>query len=482
MKKGTTILLLALLAVVCLAVSCKNDPPPHVHTYDMTSWEKDDDNHWHKATCEHKEEVKDKAEHTWDEGVKTKPAGYGTAGERTYTCTVCEKTKTEPIAALEAKDCSVAFATGYSPNSSYNGKPIAIDKSKVVRIANGETTAIDDPSSISFMFKTSGADDSTYSEEAPSNSGSYIVKIKVAESAEWKECSQTFDFTISPAKLSLKAGKDLVFEFDNESTTFTVNAVNVFDGLAEGEAQINLVVEFNGKDAGSTHKAHCLEIGSSHANASNYVLAEAVETKLANAKISPKTVYLSGEYTFFRCDSTTGINFMIPSGLPDDNVELKVKLDRKGNNWQELDQEYDFKSCGYTVSLYEPNKNYEPRIADSGAKVVIKTGNGTVLTEEIENDYTTKEDGYLVCHFKKLKKSTRYSISVIPEGKTTPVSHDRLTMLGKEAYIGGTIIFNIQNITTDREFVFNGITNDTATLYVKGEPNTKYKVKVSTVN
>mgnify|MGYP004640535179 FL=1 len=27
MKKGTTILLLALLAVVCLAVSCKNDPP-----------------------------------------------------------------------------------------------------------------------------------------------------------------------------------------------------------------------------------------------------------------------------------------------------------------------------------------------------------------------------------------------------------------------------------------------------------------------
>ena len=35
MKKGTTILLLALLAVVCLAVSCKNDPP-HVHTYDMT--------------------------------------------------------------------------------------------------------------------------------------------------------------------------------------------------------------------------------------------------------------------------------------------------------------------------------------------------------------------------------------------------------------------------------------------------------------
>ena len=187
-------------------------PPPHVHTYDMTSWEKDDDNHWHKATCEHTEEVKDKAAHTWDEGKETKAAGYGTVGERTYTCTVCEKTKTEPIAALEAKDCSVAFAMGYSPNISYNGKPIAIDKSKVVRIANGETTAIDDPSSISFVFKTSGADDIPYSDEAPKEPGHYMVKVIVAASPEWIKKEYVQEFYITAKALTFVTPPTKVFD------------------------------------------------------------------------------------------------------------------------------------------------------------------------------------------------------------------------------------------------------------------------------
>lgn len=46
MKKWTTILLLALLAALCLAVSCKNDPPPHEHEFDLTAWEHDEDSHW----------------------------------------------------------------------------------------------------------------------------------------------------------------------------------------------------------------------------------------------------------------------------------------------------------------------------------------------------------------------------------------------------------------------------------------------------
>ena len=451
----------------------------------MTSWEKDDDNHWHKATCEHKEEVKDKAAHTWDEGVETKPAGYGTAGERTYTCTVCEKTKTKPIAALEAKDCSVAFATGYSPNSSYNGKPIAIDKSKVVRIANGETTAIDDPSSISFVFKTSGADDSTYSEEAPSNSGSYIVKITVAGFAEWKECYQTFDFTISPAKLSLKAGKDLVFEFDNESTTFTVNAANVFDGLAEGEEKINLVVEFNGKDAGSTHKTHHLEIGSSHANASNYVLAEAVETKLANAKISPKTVYLSGEYTFKEIEYHVGKGvkpvFVVPSGLSD-NAELKLLLTRNTSEWWSNGKTYEILSSEYTVSLFEENPNYVPKISEGGAKVYIKKLNPIHdLTFDMEATLTSQDDGYLVCRTPSpLEKSKRYRIEVCKKDGT-PISINKLTMVG--AYdLGYPQTYFIYNVNEQGEFMYYSLYNDkNAFFYVRGEANTEYKLKFTRV-
>lgn len=268
-------------------------PPPHVHTYDMTSWGNDDDNHWRKATCEHTEEVKDKAAHEWNEGEETKPAGYGTAGERTYTCTVCEKKKTEPIAALEAKDCSVAFATGYSPNSSYNGKPIAIDKSKVVRIANGETTAIDDPSSISFMFKTSGADDIPYSDEAPKEPGHYMVKVIVAASPEWIKKEYVQEFYITAKALTFVTPPTKVFD---GNAIINVEKENLV-GIANSE---NISVEIDTKksdviDPTQTPTGYSYVIKDNGNITTNYTITD---NELHKARIVAKEVDFLPSYTF----------------------------------------------------------------------------------------------------------------------------------------------------------------------------------------
>ena len=260
----------------------------------MTSWEKDDDNHWHKATCEHTEEVKDKAAHTWDEGKVTTAAGYGTAGERTYTCTVCEKTKTEPIAALEAKDCSVAFETDYSPNSSYNGNPIAIDKSKVVRIANGETTAIDDPSSISFMFKTSGADDIPYSDEAPKEPGHYMVKVIVAASPEWTEKEYVQEFYITAKALTFVTPPTKVF--DGSNTIINVEKENLV-GIVNSE---NISVEIDTKksyviDPTQTPTGYSYVIKDNGNITKNYTITD---NELHKARIIAKEVDFLQSYTF----------------------------------------------------------------------------------------------------------------------------------------------------------------------------------------
>ena len=69
------------------------------HSFDASKWTTDEDSHWHAATCEHTGEVKDKAAHSWDAGKATKEATCTEDGVRTYTCTVCEMTKTEKIAA-----------------------------------------------------------------------------------------------------------------------------------------------------------------------------------------------------------------------------------------------------------------------------------------------------------------------------------------------------------------------------------------------
>lgn len=73
----------------------------HTHSYAKT-WTYDDTEHWHAATCEHTDLKKDVGAHTFDDGVITKDPDYGVDGEKTFTCTVCGKTKVETVAALVA--------------------------------------------------------------------------------------------------------------------------------------------------------------------------------------------------------------------------------------------------------------------------------------------------------------------------------------------------------------------------------------------
>ncbi|MGN1060433.1 MAG: hypothetical protein ACI4QN_01750, partial [Candidatus Coproplasma sp.] len=68
----------------------------HVHTY-SNEWTSDAQYHWHAATCEHSSEVSGKAAHGWNNGEITVQPTCTTAGEKTYTCTVCGKTKTETV-------------------------------------------------------------------------------------------------------------------------------------------------------------------------------------------------------------------------------------------------------------------------------------------------------------------------------------------------------------------------------------------------
>ena len=91
--------MLLLVIVLCAFPACGKKDPAHEHTF-ATEWSKDETNHWHAATCDHKEEVKDKAAHTWDEGKVTKAPTETEAGIKTYTCTVCGQTRTEEIAKL----------------------------------------------------------------------------------------------------------------------------------------------------------------------------------------------------------------------------------------------------------------------------------------------------------------------------------------------------------------------------------------------
>ena len=85
--KKLFLFLAAVFGVVAIA-SCDKKDDSHTHTFE-TAWTSDDTYHWHKTTCDH-DEVSGKEEHKWDSGT------VGADG-KTFTCTVCGKTKKENI-------------------------------------------------------------------------------------------------------------------------------------------------------------------------------------------------------------------------------------------------------------------------------------------------------------------------------------------------------------------------------------------------
>lgn len=74
---------------------CGYERPAHDHA--ATAWSSDATYHWHDCTVSGCGEQFDKAEHVWDEGTVTTKATFTSDGEKTYTCTVCQKTKKETV-------------------------------------------------------------------------------------------------------------------------------------------------------------------------------------------------------------------------------------------------------------------------------------------------------------------------------------------------------------------------------------------------
>lgn len=78
-----------------------SEPPVHEHTF-SSEWSTDDEYHWHQATCEHTEQVKDKELHDFEiDTEKEVPATFESTGSRTLVCKVCKYSKVVELDQLE---------------------------------------------------------------------------------------------------------------------------------------------------------------------------------------------------------------------------------------------------------------------------------------------------------------------------------------------------------------------------------------------
>ena len=245
---------------------------PHTHKYDMNAWvNTEESGHYRPTTCGHTDKTKDFAAHTFDEGVVTKPEGYGVVGEKTFTCTKCGYEKKVTIDALGAKDNEIKLADGKTLGKTYDRQMIAITKADFAIEGNREPA---------LMFKVKGADDNTYTATAPTNVGEYTVKVSAEATAEWKAASKTFDFAIAKKELTGAATK----EYDGNATMPAT-----LTGVLDGET-VTATITMTSKNVGATVK----EVTLAGADKDNYTIKADGVTASITAK--PLTGAATKEY------------------------------------------------------------------------------------------------------------------------------------------------------------------------------------------
>lgn len=249
MKRKTFIAILAIAMVLVLSLAVLTACNNKKHDF-SSKWEYDETSHWHECMTKKHSDVADKAEHVWDDGVVTKPAGYGVEGEKTFTCTVCRYEKTEPINALNAKDNEIVLKEGKTFGKEYDGEVVSITKDDFVIDGNREPA---------FMFKAKGADDNTYAATAPKKAGEYTVKVSVAATAEWNAATKTFDFAIAKKELTVAAATKA---YDGN---VTIEATP--DGVVAGDA-VTATITMDSKNVGAIVK----EVALAGADKDNYVI------------------------------------------------------------------------------------------------------------------------------------------------------------------------------------------------------------------
>ena len=289
------------------------DKLEHVHTFDMTKWSYDTENHWHPATCAHTDEKKDLAAHSWNAGVITKPADYGVAGEKIFTCTTCSATRKETIPATPPKYNTLTFDGGLELSKTYDGTPVELNPENVHFNGNGALT---------IEYKLEDEDDSTYTTTAPTDAGEYIVRARVAGTAEWYGISNTKSFTIMHRILTLSESVySRKIDQTLESGKFGLECKNVQEETNNTLTWVTVEVPAQYRTVG----IHNMRVGELIVDNPNYMFAIADESNEVRLTVWDAPEFYAGvQETFYITGRGTVLKVQIANGTVNIGDQLHI--------------------------------------------------------------------------------------------------------------------------------------------------------------
>lgn len=367
---------LTLTCTVCGYQKTKSiEKVKHVHTFNDKVWQTDENNHWHPATCAHTDEKGSLGKHVWDEGKTSIPADYGKAGEKTFTCTECKATKTEPIAALDSKENTLSLAKENILSKTYDGTPFALTVAEFVYNGDGK---------VAFSYKLKVEGDDKYTEQAPTNAGEYIVKVSIQGTSEWKGIEGTFDLIIVKKALSITGTK--IYDANEIITNDKIKITGVLEG-----DEVTITITMKSANVGAEIESFKM----TGSEADNYSLAEEdIFVDIVKATIGDNfTISNANEY-----NTPFKVGAEIPE--PQTNYEevgtgygaksvIWEKKDSSGK-WEPTTKELIMKSKGeYRVSIkYEEGVNYEAASTGIVNFIVEAKGRGITANSNVIQNKT----------------------------------------------------------------------------------------------
>ena len=194
--------LLTFVFAICLMIPAMFMLTACGHNHKATEkWQSDATYHWHACEDENCKEQLDKAEHTWDAGVITTQATDTTEAVKTFTCTVCKKTKTENVAKIDA---GLSFSASYNPSKKYD-----VNYAEEPVLGVDYTCASDGEVTFKWYEKIG----ETFSSEpltdagglcAPSKVGTYKLVMSVAETKNYASAKvEKEGIVISPRQITI---------------------------------------------------------------------------------------------------------------------------------------------------------------------------------------------------------------------------------------------------------------------------------------
>lgn len=345
---------LTLTCTVCGFQKTKSiDKLEHVHTFDMTKWSYDNDKHWHPATCAHTDLKKDEAEHAWNEGVITKPADYGVAGEKIFTCTTCSATRKETTPATPPKYNTLTFDGGLELSKTYDGTPVVLKPENVHFNGNGALT---------IEYKLEDEDDSTYTTTAPTDAGEYIVRARVAGTAEWYGISNTKSFTIMHRILTLSESVySRKIDQTLESGKFGLECKNVQEETNNTLTWVTVEVPAQYRTVG----IHNMRVGELIVDNPNYIFNVADESNEVRLTVWDAPEFYAGvQETFYITGRGTVLKVQIANGTV--NVGDQLHINELGKVFtvtaiEKSGQAVETATAGDTVALLAKDMTKEDK-------------------------------------------------------------------------------------------------------------------------